>query len=241
MPTASTRCPTLLAGCAIAGLVHEGEGKAHPAPPSDDDVVARVRAGEAALFEVLMRRYNQRLFRAARAILGDDHEAEDVLQEAWVRAYAHLGGFAGRAAFSTWVTKIAVHEAFARRRQRKRYEPTAPTDLALERPEPAANDPERAAAGRELAARIEQAIDALPEELRVVFMLRAVEEMSVADTAQCLDIPEATVKTRLFRARGHLERHLHAEPQLRGAHAFLAERCDRVVAAVLARIGARRG
>lgn len=209
---------------------------------SDEQVVERVLAGETALFEVIMRRYNQRLFRAARAIVRDDVEAEDVLQQAYVQAYGHLADFAGRASFSTWLTKIVVYEAFARVRRNKKFELMDPH----ESPEPGSVDdpridprnPERTAASRELAGIVEAAIDTLPRDFRTVFMLRAVEDLSVAETAACLEIPEDTVKTRLFRARKLLQERLMArtEGELRGVHAFLAGRCDRVVAAVLARI-----
>src|SRR6185437_12259148 len=147
-----------------------------PEAVSDAQVVARVRAGETALFEVIMRRYNQRLFRAARAILRDDLEAEDVVQEAYVRAYSHLDDFAGRASFSTWLTKILVYEAFARLRRRKRFEPMDPQDsldaMPLGDVRAEGGSPERAASSRELAGIVEAAIDTLPEDFRIVFMLR---------------------------------------------------------------------
>jgi RNA polymerase sigma-70 factor, ECF subfamily len=211
---------------------------------TDDEVVVRVLRGETALFEVLMRRHNQRVFRACRAIVRDDAEAEDVMQEAYVRAYSHLAQFAGLSAFSTWLTRIAIHEAYARVRRQRRFAGVEATD-ALEDGSSAAapappRDPERAASDRELAHVLESAIDALPEAFRAVFMLRMVEGMSGAETADCLGIPEETVKTRLFRARGLLRSDVDArtEGALKEAHRFLFERCDRVVAAVLRRIGA---
>lgn len=215
-----------------------------PATLPDEEVVARVCAGERALFEVLMRRYNQRLFRAARAIVKDDAEAEDVMQEAYVRAYTHLGELADRARFGTWLTRIAVREALARLRRRRE---TAVDGAFLEDamddatvfPAPA-SDPEQGAADRELGRALEAAVDALPEPFRVVFVLRAVEDLSVADTAACLEIPEETVKTRLHRARARLQQALltQAAAALPEVHAFHRERCDRVVAAVLRRIAA---
>jgi RNA polymerase sigma-70 factor (ECF subfamily) len=211
---------------------------------SDEQIVERVLAGEPLLFEIIMRRYNQRLYRAARAILGDEAEAEDVMQEAYVRAYEHLAQFGGRARFSTWLTKIAVHEALARARRRRRFESMdAGSDAEEFLAEPAhAPDPERSASDREIHRIVEDAVEALPESFRAVFVLRAVEEMSVAETAECLDLPEETVKTRLFRARARLQKEIHrrttaAVPQV---YAFHLSRCDRVVAAVLERIGARR-
>jgi RNA polymerase sigma-70 factor (ECF subfamily) len=208
---------------------------------SDEQIVERVLAGETLLFEIIMRRYNQRLYRAARAILGDEAEAEDVMQDAYVRAFEHLRQFGGRARFSTWLTKIAVHEALARARRRRRFEPMDVEGDEAEIAAEPARDPERSASDREIHGIVEAAVEALPESFRTVFVLRAVEEMSVVETAECLDLPEETVKTRLFRARARLQKEIHrrtaaAVPEL---YAFHLSRCDRVVAGVLARIGAR--
>ena len=213
-------------------------------PISDDEVVRRVRAGETGLFEVVMRRYNQRLYRVARAILRDDAEAEDVTQQAYVNAYRHLDQFAGRAMFSTWLTRIAVHEAFARARRRSRFNEQETVDDwdgdsmdALTSPEP---DPERQAFAGELRALIESAIEALPEHYRAVFVMRAVEGMSTAESAECLDITEETAKTRLHRARLLLREALYERAGIETAAAFSFEapRCDRVVAAVFEQIEA---
>jgi len=213
-------------------------------PISDDEVVRRVRAGETGLFEVVMRRYNQRLYRVARAILRDDAEAEDVTQQAYVNAYRHLDQFAGRAMFSTWLTRIAVHEAFARARRRSRFNEQETVDDwdgdsmdALTSPEP---DPERQAFAGELRALIESAIEALPEHYRAVFVMRAVEGMSTAESAECLDITEETAKTRLHRARLLLRDTLYERAGIETAAAFSFEapRCDRVVTAVFAQIEA---
>jgi RNA polymerase sigma-70 factor (ECF subfamily) len=212
-------------------------------PISDDEVVRRVRAGETGLFEVIMRRYNQRLYRVARAILRDDAEAEDVAQQAYVNAYRHLDQFAGRAMFSTWLTRIAVHEALARARRRGRFDKQEAVDdwdgdmSALKSPGP---DPERQAFAGELRAVIESAIEALPEHYRAVFVMRAVEGMSTAESADCLDITEETAKTRLHRARMLLRDALYQRAGIESAAAFSFEapRCDRVVEAVLARIEA---
>ena len=202
---------------------------------SDEAIVGRVSAGETRLFEVLVRRYNQRLFRAARAITGSDVEAEDVMQEAYVQAYSHLAQFREEARFSTWLTRIAVHEALARRRRAQRQ---APMEQAPMQEPTALDTPEHQAGTRELAGLLERAIDELPDSFREVFVLRAVEEMSVAETAEVLDVPEDTVKTRLFRARGLLreaiaERALGAAPE---AFSFHAPRCNAVVAVVMERI-----
>lgn len=205
---------------------------------TDEDIVARVLGGETALFELLMRRHNQRLYRVARGIVGDDAEAEDVTQEAYVRAFQHLGQFAGRARFSTWLTRIAVHEASARRRRRGRQ-----IDVAESMPVLAstAAGPEQRAADQELGRAIEAAMDALPAVYGAVFMLREVEGLSTAETAACLEINEETVKTRLHRARALLRNHITARigPAARESFQFAGARCDRTVAAVMARIGVR--
>ena len=213
-------------------------------PISDEEVVRRVRAGETALFEVVMRRYNQRLYRVARAILRDDAEAEDVTQQAYVNAYRHLDQFAGRAMFSTWLTKIAVHEALVRARRRGRFDDKeavhdrdGETMGAVTSPGP---DPERQAFAGELRTLIESAIEALPEHYRAVFVMREVEGMSTAESAECLDITEETAKTRLHRARMLLRDALYERAGIESGAAFPFEapRCDRVVAAVFERIEA---
>jgi RNA polymerase sigma-70 factor (ECF subfamily) len=209
-------------------------------PMTDEEIVARVCAGEVPLFEVLMRRHNQRVYRAARAILGDDHEAEDVMQDAYVRAYEHLRDFEGRARFTTWITRIAVHEALARAKRAKRFHPL---DASSEEPtmsSPGTPTPEQSASDGEMRAVLEHAIDALPEDFRAVFVLRAIEEMSGSEAAECLGIPEETVKTRLHRARARLQEAILAsiEPSFPRAYAFERPRCDRVVARVMRRIGA---
>jgi RNA polymerase sigma-70 factor (ECF subfamily) len=207
----------------------------------DEELVARVRAGETQLFELIMRRYNQRLYRAARAILRDDGEAEDVMQDAYVRAFAHLGDFEGRARFSTWLTRIAVHEALGRLRRARRFEPIddEPNRETQSMSTARRSSPEQQVSDGEVRAVLEKAIDALPDEFRAVFVLRSIEEMSGAETAECLGISEETVKTRLFRARARLkETLLHVlEPAAPRAYEFHLSRCDRVVAAVLSRIG----
>jgi RNA polymerase sigma-70 factor (ECF subfamily) len=208
---------------------------------SDEQVVARVLAGQTALFEVLMRRHNERLYRAARAILRDESEAEDVMQQAYVNAFTHLRQFDGRSKVSTWLTRIAVHEALARARRRGRYLSMNPDDsFPLERPDTvdATPDPERLAIARELGALVESAIDRLPDGTREVFMLRQVEGMSTDEVAEALNISEAVVKTRLWRARGALRRDLleHAGLATSDTFRFLRPRCDRVVHAVLTRI-----
>lgn len=207
---------------------------------TDEEVVERILGGETALFELLMRRYNQRLYRVTRAIVGDAGEAEDVIQDAYVRAFEHLDQFAGRAKFSTWLTRIAVHEASARRRRRGRQsdiEESLPTLAST------AASPEQHAANHEFGQTIEAALAALPEVYGSVFMLREVEGLSTAETAASLGINGETVKTRLHRARALLRNHITARMGVgvRETFQFAGARCDRTVAAVMARITGSRG
>lgn len=204
---------------------------------SDDEVVARVLGGDVMLFEVLMRRHNRRLYRAARAILRSEHEAEDVMQHAYVRAFEHLAEYAGRARFSTWLTRIAVYEALARVRRERRASPIDASGEAQIMADQQAT-PEQRLENAELGALTEAAIDDLPQDFRVVFMLRAVEQLSVADVAQVLEIPEDTVKTRYFRARERLKRSLLQQLEASAADCFDfgSARCDRLVDRVLLRL-----
>jgi RNA polymerase sigma-70 factor, ECF subfamily len=213
---------------------------------SDEEVVERVLAGDTAVFEILMRRYNQRLYRVARSVLRDDAEAEDVMQQAYVEAYAHLAQFAGRARFSTWLTRIAFHEALARwRRRRREGDARFAADPEEEASMVTSTDPspEHQALQGELRAQLESAIDALPPLYRSVFVLREVEGLSTAETAACLDVREDAVKTRLHRSRALLRDELYrrAGSAAASAFAFHLSRCDRIVAAVLARLPAASG
>lgn len=208
---------------------------------ADDELIKLIREGEIALYEILMRRYNQRIYRVVRAILRNDTEAEDVMQEAYVRAYQHLNDFAGEAKFSTWLTKIAIHEAIARVRRftriGERDSPAYTPDLentmrSNER------DPETQAYDRELGSILENAIDALPDAYRCVFILRVVEGLSTDETAAALEIGVETVKIRLHRGRAMLTEKLKRRAGIVASRVFPfhAPRCDRVVAAVLQRI-----
>jgi RNA polymerase sigma-70 factor (ECF subfamily) len=197
----------------------------------DEEVVRRVLGGDSALFELIVRRYNQRLFRATRAILRNDDAAEDVMQEAYLRAFARLDQFAGEAKFSTWLTKIAVYEALGRLRRAKAQE-ELPEDMHD------GDNPERTVYGRELQSVIEKAVDRLPPLYRSVFVMREIEEMSGAETAECLGITQESVKTRLHRARALLRGDIETSIGDASARAFsyLADRCDRMTAAVMARV-----
>jgi RNA polymerase sigma-70 factor (ECF subfamily) len=209
---------------------------------SDEEVVTRILAGETGLFEILMRRHNQQVYRAARAIVRDEHEAEDIMQDAYVRAFSHLDQFAGRAKFSTWLVRIAVNEALARQRRRVKMEPW---DEMLETGgtgERKAPNPEEATVRSEAREFLQSAIDHLPEMLRTVFMLREIQELSTAETGLILDITEDNVKIRLHRAKAALRDILAgiAGEQARHLYPFGATRCDRVVAAVLFRINSEK-
>ncbi|HEY8516580.1 MAG TPA: RNA polymerase sigma factor [Candidatus Binatia bacterium] len=214
-----------------------GDTLASAAALADEEVVERVLAGDVRLFEVLMRRYNQRVYRAARAVLRDDHEAEDAMQEAWVRAYANLASFAGRARFSTWLTRIVLNHAIERDRLRRRTFDATDAGDAL--PDVACSA-EQQSIDVELRRALESAIGELPEVYRTTFVLRAVEGLSTAETAECQDVPEETVRTRLHRARELLRRDIETRfgLRLRECFGFGNERCDAVVAAVLARVAA---
>jgi RNA polymerase sigma-70 factor (ECF subfamily) len=208
-------------------------------PLPDEEVVRRVRAGETALFEVLVRRHNRRVYRAVRSILRDEEEAEDAMQQAYLRAYAGLDGFAGASAVSTWLVRIAINEALGRLRRSARA-PAAPDAPATDEdrmtaPEPS---PESQAAAREAVHLVEEAVDRLSVEHRTVLMLRDVEELSTEETAHALGITEENVKIRLHRARGAVKEALYARVggSVAAAFPFLAPRCDRVVAGVMARL-----
>jgi RNA polymerase sigma-70 factor, ECF subfamily len=207
---------------------------------TDEDVIRQVLDGNSGMFELLMRRYNERVYRAARAIVRDEQEAEDVMQQAYVNAFTHLRQFNGAARFSTWLTKIAINESLARVRRRGRYEPFD-DDLANVEPFMFRNpeeNPERQAFTGELRGLLEWAVDRLPDGTREVFMLREVEGLSTAETAEALSVSEDVVKARLSRGRAALRRLLLDRTGATAPEAFrfYRPRCDRVVGHVLARI-----
>jgi RNA polymerase sigma-70 factor (ECF subfamily) len=208
---------------------------------TDEEVVELVLAGNTALFELLMRRYNERLYRAARAITRDDREAEDVMQQAYVNAFANLRQFNGQARFATWLTRITINEALARVRRRGMYQSFDDDNMSgpetFLSPGPP-QDPERQAFTGELRKLLESAIDDLPDGAREVFMLRDVEGLSTAETAESLSLSEDVVKTRLSRARAALRRALleRTGATAPDAFRFYRPRCDQVVAAVLKRL-----
>lgn len=214
---------------------------------SDTDIATRIAAGDHGAFELMMRRFNRPLYRTARSILRDDAEAEDVLQDAYLLAFRSMDKFRGESSLATWLTRIVANEAIARSRKTSRraqiirldgdnasINEAAETDMN----EATSEQPEGAAMRSEARRLLEKKIDALPDVFRSVFMLRAVEEMTVEETAACLDIPEATVRSRFFRARALLRESLSREFDfaLEDAFGFDGARCDRIVAGTLARL-----
>lgn len=209
------------------------------APPADTELVERIRAGDAGAMEALMRRHNRILYRTARAILRDDAEAEEAVQDAYLKAFGALDRFRGESKLSTWLVRIAANEALMRRRRLTRGAEVIPLN-GMEEPMDEAEGPEKAAGRGELRRVLEARIDRLPDDYRAVFVLRALEELSVEDTASALEIPEATVRSRFFRARALLRDSLAREIDvtLEDAFSFAGKRCDRLVANVLARMRA---
>ena len=222
-----------------------------PSIESDADLVARAGRGEAAAFEIIMRRYNRLLFRSARGVLNDDAEAQDVVQETYLRAFASLHSFRGESALGTWLARMAINAALDVQRKRGRAVPLDHTfDLTSEPAmehmmactAPHSYSPDAQADRSEVRALLQRAIDSLPPIYRSVFMLRAVEEMSVEDTASCLQVSDAVVKTRYLRARSMLRDTLGAqvEAHMQQVYAFAGARCDSIVAHVLAELQRQR-
>jgi RNA polymerase sigma-70 factor, ECF subfamily len=231
-----------------------GTSLATATTPNDDTadaaLAARAADGDDVAFERIMRRHNRLLFRTARSILKSDTEAEDALQEAYLRAWRALGSFRSEARLSTWLVRIVINEALGRLRRRGAqvlaFDATVDlADVTLEDVMEGNPDdrPDRAAMRSEVRALMEACIDALPEAFRTVFMLRAVEEMSVEEVPAALGLPEATVRTRFFRARGLLREGLarDIDHALADAFSFEGARCDRIVAGVMARLNDRAG
>jgi RNA polymerase sigma-70 factor, ECF subfamily len=210
---------------------------------TDEALAERVRAGETSLYEVIMRRYNSRLYRIVRGIVGDAAEAEDVVQQAYVNAYLHLDQFSERAKFATWLTKIAIYEALGRVRRRQKvpmvgFDTEEDPGMGVRLPAASTPDPERQAMAGEIRELLEKAIDALPDAYRSVFVLREIEHLSTAETAACLEVTEETVKTRLHRSRAMLRESLYERAGVAGSEVFELHlsRCDSIVNAVMARL-----
>ena len=218
----------------------------------DTDLTARAARGETEAIRTLMRRHNQRLFRTARAILRDDAEAEEAVQEAWLKALRGLADFREEARLSTWLTRIVANESITRLRRLRRGAEVVPlmddlppsiTAEALVEEQPMGTDPQREAQRGETRRLVERQIDRLPDVFRAVFVMRAVEDMTVEETAEALGIPEATVRTRFFRARALLREGIAREVDFAvdDAFGFAGERCERMTAGVLARFGSVAG
>lgn len=216
------------------------EGEPAGGAATDEAIVGRVLDGDIAAFELIMRRYNQRLFRVVRGIVPGDAAAEDVVQEAYLRAFEKLATFQGRSSFATWLTRIAVYQALADRRVSKRAAPMDEQALqeagARMRFNP--DQPPEHASNHELGRVLAVAIDQLPDDLRVVFMMRMVEELDTHETARCLDLSESNVKVRLHRARSLLQEQIDRQigVEARKLYQFDGRRCDRLVRAVLSRL-----
>jgi RNA polymerase sigma factor (sigma-70 family) len=220
-----------------------------PALPADDaDLVRRIVLRDNAAFETLMRRYNGRLFRVARAILKDDRDAEDALQDAYLDAFRHMSGFKGDAQLGTWLTRIVVNQALMRLRRQKRERVVVPfhdPERGSDAPEVQVADRTRESAPEsllraEMRGLIERRIDELPLAFRTVFVMREVEDMTVQEIAEALVVAPATIRTRLFRARALLREALARDfdTATLNVFGFAGARCDRIVAAVLARVHA---
>ena len=205
---------------------------------SDEEIVERVRVGDVAFFEVLMRRHNARLYRAVRSILRDEDEAEDAMQQAYIHAYGALGEFQGHSSFSSWLIRIGLNEALMLLRKRRRLIAVDEITKRMESRMPTVPTPEERVTSRQAIQLLEKAIDRLPAIYRTAIMLREVEGLSTEETARALGVSEQAIKTRLHRARVLLHDALAEElgRELRDAFPFPAFRCDRVVNAVMARL-----
>ena len=212
----------------------------------DMELARRARAREAQAFRTIMTRHNRRLYRSARSILRSDSEAEEALQETYLHAFANLAGFRGDSTLATWLSRIVINEALGRLRKRKRAAPVSlpvdelPAAQIIAFPASAGlDDPERNMALRQILELVERATDSLPDDFRTVFVARAIEGLSVEETAELLGLKPETVKTRLHRARKLLRERLDDEigPVLLDAFPFAGRRCERITEAVMERLG----
>lgn len=218
--------------------------KHHTPSSAELALVRRAASRDPAAVRQIVRQHNQRLYRLARAVLRNDADAEDALQEAYLKAFTHLHRFRGEASLSTWLSRITLNEAASRLRRRKRLKRTAvdsPDSASQIIPFPIRNgsdDPERTMAQRQILHLVEQATDTLPQPFRLVFVARVIEGLSVEETAALLDLQPSTVRTRLHRARKMVKKQLEAQigPVLVDAFPFAGKRCERLTEAVLARL-----
>jgi RNA polymerase sigma-70 factor (ECF subfamily) len=220
--------------------------RAELAASDDLSIVARVRAGDHAAFELLMRRYNRRLYRLARASLRDDTEAKDALQDAYLSAFRSMAQFRGEAALGTWLSRLVLNECRARLRRSSRRQKIIPIisgelntdEVAAGAESGELQAPDQLLTRAQMRSVIERKVSELPELFRVVFVLRSIEELSIDEIASTLDIPPETVRSRHFRAKGMLRESLAKEIDLAEGDIFEfgGTHCDQIVAAVLARI-----
>lgn len=206
---------------------------------SDNDIIGRILNGEKNLYSIVVRRYNQRLYKIGMSILNDDAEVEDAMQVAYIKAYENLGKFAFNAAFSTWMTKILINECLLRLKQRKKSilvsDPTMKNELS-QHSSVETQTPVMKILNVELKAALEKAILNLPEKYRTVFIMREIENMNVAETKECLDITEANVKVRLNRAKSLLKNSLSEYYRNEDILSFHLTRCDKMVGLVMKQI-----
>ena len=216
------------------------------AAPDDIELAHRALARESGAFRTIMKTHNQRLYRLARGLVRDNGEAEDIVQESYVRAFTHLDGFRGDSTLATWLSRIVVNEALGRLRKTRRAERFVATDDPRRQAEiipfplnASTDDPERAMAQRQILKLVEEATDSLPDAYRTVFVARVIEGMSIEETASLLGLRPETVKTRLHRARSLVRKELDAQigPVLLDAFPFAGRRCERLTTAVMKRLG----
>ncbi|TPJ52936.1 RNA polymerase sigma factor [Mesorhizobium sp. B2-7-1] len=211
------------------------------AEAGDLALVRRALARDPDAFRAIIKTHNQRLYRIARGVVRNDAEAEDVVQEAYMRAFANLGAFRGEASLSTWLSRIVINEALGRLRKRKRIVamPENPEAQIIRFPLNPSDDPERTMAQRQILGLVERATDSLPDVYRTVFVARVIEGLSIEETADLLGVRPETVKTRLHRARTLVRKALDDEigPVLLDAFPFAGRRCERLTQAVMRRLG----
>ena len=211
------------------------------AASSEMQLVRRALAREGNAFRTIMKTHNQRLYRIARGVVRNDAEAEDIVQEAYVRAFAHLDAFRGESSLATWLSRIVINEALGRLRKRRRTVamPENPQAEIIQFPLNPSDDPERTMAQRQILELVERATDSLPDVYRSVFVARVIEGLSIEETAELLGVRPETVKTRLYRARALVRKALDDQigPVLLDAFPFAGRRCDRLTSAVMRRLG----
>lgn len=204
-------------------------------------LVHRAMAHEAGAFRAIIKTHNQRLYRIARGVVRNDSEAEDIVQEAYVRAFAALATFRGDSSLATWLSRIVINEALGRVRKRRRTVamPASQEAQILQFPLNPSDDPERTMAQRQILRMVERATDNLPDVYRTVFIARVIEGLNIEETADLLGVRPETVKTRLHRARALVRKALDDEigPVLLDAFPFAGRRCERLTEAVMKRLG----